>query len=45
MSGIIAVRGEGKENRGTLITSLQLAFTEHVVLATQAFNWPLDNRC
>ena len=36
------VRGE--KNRGTVITSLQLAFTERVVPATQAFDWSLDNR-
>ena len=33
----------GKKNRGTVITSLQLAFTERVALATQAFDWSLDN--
>ena len=33
------------ENRGTVITSLQLVFTEHFVLAMQAFDWSLDNRC
>ena len=40
MSGIIAQgKGGGVErNRGTVITSLQLAFTEHVVPATQAFD-------
>ena len=39
--------GVGDEkNRGTVITtSLQLAFAERVVLATQAFDWSLDNRC
>ena len=26
--------GGGKKNRGTVITSLQIAFTEHVVPAT-----------
>ena len=47
MSGIIAlVVGEGDEkNRGTVITTLQLAFTERVVPATQAFDWSLDNGC
>ena len=33
-----------EKNRGTVITSLQLAFTERVVPATQAFDWSLDNR-
>ena len=37
--------GRGEKNRGTVITSLQLAFTERVVPATQAFDWSLDNRC
>ena len=37
--------GRGEKNRGTVITSLQLAFTECVVPATQAFDWSLDNRC
>ena len=37
--------GGGEKNRGTVITSLQLAFTERVVPATQAFDWSLDNRC
>ena len=51
MSGIIAPggggrgRGGGEKNRGTVITSLQLAFTERVVPATQAFDWSLDMRC
>ena len=36
--------GKGK-NRGAVRTSLQLAFTEGVVPATQAFDWSLDNRC
>ena len=50
MSGIIALGGSGggggrgEKNRGTVITSLQLAFTERVVPATQAFDWSLDNR-
>ena len=45
-SGIIARGGGGGEkNRGTVIISLQLAFTERVVPATQAFDWSLDNRC
>ena len=35
----------GEKNRGTVITSLQFAFTEGVVLAMQAFDWSLDNRC
>ena len=44
-SGIIALGGRGGQiNRGTVITSLQLAFTERVVPATQAFDWSLDNR-
>ena len=34
-----------EKNRGTVITSLQLAFKERVVPATQAFDWSLDNRC
>ena len=34
-----------KKNRGTVITSPQLVFTERVVPATQAFDWSLDNRC
>ena len=34
-----------KKNIGTVITSLQLAFKERVVPATQAFNWSLDNTC
>ena len=43
-SGIIALGGRGGQiNRGTVITSLQLAFTERVVPATQAFDWSLDN--
>ena len=38
--GDYSSRGEGdKENSGTVITSLQVAFTEHVVPATQAFDW------
>ena len=37
--------GGGEKNRGTVIISLQLAFTERVVPATQAFDWSLDNRC
>ena len=40
-----AGEGGGKKNRGTVITSLQLAFTERVAPATQAFDWSLDNRC
>ena len=35
----------GEKNRGTVITSLQFAFTEHVVPATQAFDWSSDKRC
>ena len=35
----------GEKNRGTVITSLQLAFTECIVPATYAFDWSLDNRC
>ena len=42
----VTVRGiKIEKNRGTVITSLQLAFTERVVPATQAFDWSLDNRC
>ena len=37
--------GGGEKNRGTVITSLQLAFTERVAPATQAFDWSLDNVC
>ena len=37
--------GGARMNRGSVITSLQLAFTERVVPATQAFDWSLDNRC
>ena len=37
--------GGGEKNRGTVITSLQPAFTERVVPATQAFDWSLDNGC
>ena len=44
-SRIIALGGGGEKNRGTVITSLQLAFTERVVPAKQAFDWSLDNRC
>ena len=43
--GIIALGGGGEKNRGTVITSLQLAFTERVVPENQAFDWSLDNRC
>ena len=44
-AGIIALKGGGggEKNRGTVITSLQLA--ERVVPPTQAFDWSLDNRC
>ena len=48
VSGIIAQGrggGGGEKNRGTVITSLQLAFTERVAPATQAFDWSLDNVC
>ena len=48
MSGIIAVGEGGEKNRGTVIAAArgsQLTFTEHVVPATQAFDWSLDNRC
>ena len=38
------VGGGGEKNKGTVITSLQLAFKERIVPATQAFNWSLDNR-
>ena len=44
-SGIIALGGGGEKNRGTVITSLQLSFTERVVPEDQAFDWSLDNRC
>ena len=44
-SGIIALRGGGEKNRGTVITSPELAFTERVVPAKRAFDWSLDNRC
>ena len=44
-SGIIALGGGDEKNRGTVITSLQLAFTERVVPENQAFDWSLDNRC
>ena len=37
--------GRSEKNRGTVITSPQLAFTERVVPATQAFDRSLDNRC
>ena len=37
--------GRSEKNRGTVITSLQLACTERVVPATQAFDWSLDNGC
>ena len=37
--------GRDQKNRGTVITSLQLAFTACVVPVTQAFDWLLDNRC
>ena len=37
--------GGGEKNRGTVITSLQLAFTERVVPTRQVFDWSLDNRC
>ena len=37
--------GGSERNRGTVITSLQLAFTERVVPATQAFDWSLNDRC
>ena len=43
--GLYFVGGGGEKNRGTVITSLQLTFTERVVPATQAFDWSLDNRC
>ena len=44
-SGIIALGGGGEKNRGAVITSLQLTFTERIVSATQAFDWSLDNTC
>ena len=34
----------GEKNRGTVITALQVAFTERVAPATRAFDWSLDNR-
>ena len=43
-SGIIALGEGGEKNRGTVIRSLQLAFTQRLVPATQAFDWSLDNR-
>ena len=43
MSGIIALGVGGEKNRGTVITSLQLAFMECIVPAMQAFDWLLDN--
>ena len=45
MFGIKALVGGGEKNRGTVITTLQLAFTQRFVPATQAFDWSLDNRC
>ena len=45
MFGIKALVGGGEKNRGTVITTLQLAFTKRFVPATQAFYWSLDNRC
>ena len=33
-----------KKNRGTVIASLQLVFTERVVPVMQEFHWSLDNR-
>ena len=44
-SAIIALGGGGAKNRGTVSTSLRLAFTERVVPATQASDWLVDNRC
>ena len=44
-AGVGDFSSRGVKNRGTVITSLQLAFTECVVPATQAFDWSLDNRC
>ena len=41
---MVGLGGSGK-SRGTVLTSLQLAFRECVVPATQAFGWSLDNRC
>lgn len=35
----------GKKNRGIFLASLQLAFKERVVPATQAFDWSLGNSC
>ena len=37
--GDYSSRGGGEKFRGTVIASLQLAFTERVVPATQAFDW------
>ena len=42
---IIALGGGSDKKGGTIITPLQLAFTERVVPVTQAFNWSLDSRC
>ena len=35
-------RAGSKKIRGTVPTSLRLAFTEHFVPATQAFDWSID---
>ena len=48
MLGIIALGGGGgggEKNRGTVPTSLRLAFTECIVPTTQVFDWSIDNRC
>ena len=37
--------GGSEKNRGTVITSLQLAFTERVVPATEAFDSSLNDGC
>ena len=37
--------GGSVKNRGTVITSLQPAFTERVVPATQAFDCSLNDGC
>ena len=37
--------GGSVKKRGTVITSLQLAFTERVVPATQAFDCSLNDTC
>ena len=36
---------ESEKDRGTSLTSLQLAFMERVVPAIQVVDWSLDNKC